>query len=63
MYAIRTLGLTKRYKGITAVDGLDLEIARGELFSLLGVNGAGKTTTVKMLTGLSKPSAGEVFSM
>ena len=61
MYAIKTLGLTKRYKGITAVDGLDLEIARGELFSLLGVNGAGKTTTVKMLTGLSKPSAGEAF--
>ncbi len=61
MYAIRTLGLTKRYKRLTAVDGLDIEIARGELFSLLGVNGAGKTTTIKMLTGLTKPTKGEAF--
>lgn len=61
MNAIKTLGLTKRYKTLAAVDGLDLEIARGELFSLLGVNGAGKTTTIKMLTGLTKPTDGEAF--
>ena len=41
MQEIKTVGLVKRYKNLTAVDGLDLEIRRGELFSLLGVNGAG----------------------
>ena len=61
MYAIQTKGLTKRYKDITAVDGLDLEIRQGELFSLLGVNGAGKTTAVKMLSCLAKPTAGDAL--
>ena len=42
-YAIKTKGLTKKYKELTAVDNLNLEIKNGELFSLLGVNGAGKT--------------------
>jgi len=59
--AIKTLDLVKRYKDITAVDKINLEIRQGELFSLLGVNGAGKTTTIKMLTGLTKPSGGEAF--
>ncbi len=59
MQAIKTVGLVKRYKNITAVDKLDLEIRRGELFSLLGVNGAGKTTTVKMLSCLTKPTEGD----
>ena len=59
MQAIQTAGLVKRYKNLTAVDHLDLEIQQGELFSLLGVNGAGKTTTIKMLTCLAKPSAGD----
>ena len=59
MQAIQTRGLVKKYKNITAVDNLDLEIQEGELFSLLGVNGAGKTTTIKMLTGLTKPTEGE----
>ncbi len=58
MTAIKTVGLTKRYKDVTAVDGLDLEIEQGELFALLGVNGAGKSTTIKMLSCLVKPSAG-----
>ena len=49
MEAIRCVGLTKKYKDVTAVDSLDLTIERGELVSLLGVNGAGKTTTIKML--------------
>ena len=61
MQAIQTAALTKRYKEITAVDGLDLQIQRGELFSLLGVNGAGKTTTIKMLTGLTAPTGGEAY--
>ena len=59
MQAIQTRGLVKRYGALTAVDGLDLEVRQGELFSLLGVNGAGKTTTVKMLTCLTRPTAGE----
>lgn len=61
MDAIKTIGLTKKYKDVTAVDGLDLCIARGELFSLLGVNGAGKTTTVKMLSCLTRPTGGDAF--
>ena len=59
MQAIKTIELVKRYKSITAVDKLDLEIRQGELFSLLGVNGAGKTTTIKMLSCLSKPTDGD----
>ncbi len=61
MQAIKTMGLVKRYKEITAVDKLDLEIGEGELFSLLGVNGAGKTTTVKMLSCLTKPTEGDAY--
>lgn len=61
MAAIKTAALVKRYKDITAVDNLDLEIGRGELFSLLGVNGAGKTTTIKMLSCLAKPTDGDAF--
>ena len=59
MQAIKTTKLTKRYKGITAVDQLDLEIRQGELFALLGLNGAGKTTTIKMLSCLTRPTDGE----
>ena len=61
MYAIKTTALVKQYKKITAVDGLDLEIRQGELFSLLGVNGAGKTTTIKMLSGLTSPTSGDAL--
>ncbi len=61
MQEIRTSELVKRYKDITAVDKLNLDIGQGELFSLLGVNGAGKTTTIKMLTCLTKPTAGDAF--
>ena len=59
MQAIKTVALTKRYKNLTAVDKLDLEIQQGELFALLGVNGAGKTTTIKMLSCLTKPTQGD----
>ena len=61
MQAIKATSLVKRYKTLTAVDKLDLEIRQGELFSLLGVNGAGKTTTIKMLTGLTSPTEGDAF--
>ena len=61
MQAIKTTELVKRYKNITAVDKLDLEISEGELFSLLGVNGAGKTTTLKMLSCLTMPTDGDAF--
>ena len=56
--AIRISGLTKRYGDLAAVDGVDLAVAPGELFSLLGPNGAGKTTTIKMLCCLVRPTAG-----
>ena len=59
MSAIQTEGLTKRYGKRTAVDDLNLKINRGEIFALLGMNGAGKTTVIRMLAGLTRPSAGE----
>ena len=61
MEAIKTRSLVKRYQTLTAVDGLDLEIRQGELFSLLGVNGAGKTTTIKTLSCLSRPTEGDAL--
>lgn len=63
MEAVKTVGLTKRYRDLTAVDGLNLIVGKGELFALLGVNGAGKSTTVKMLSGLARPTAGDAFIM
>jgi ABC-2 type transport system ATP-binding protein len=53
-------GLVKRYGDVVAVDGLDLEVHRGECFGLLGPNGAGKTTTIEILEGLQRSDAGEV---
>lgn len=61
MHAIQTTALTKRYKELTAVDGLNLEIRRGELYALLGVNGAGKTTAIRLLTGLTQPTSGDAL--
>ena len=61
MEAIRTEGLTKKYKDVVAVDNLSLTVHKGELFSLLGVNGAGKTTTIKMLSCLTQPTSGDAF--
>ena len=59
MIAIKIENLRKEYKDVIAVEGLNLEINEGELFSLLGVNGAGKTTTIKMLATLTKPTSGD----
>lgn len=61
MYAIKTEGLTKKYKNLTAVDNLNLTVEQGTVCALLGVNGAGKTTTIKMLTCLTKPYSGNAF--
>src|SRR5512137_909416 len=55
---IHTEGLTKRFKETLAVDGLNLDVAEGEVFGFLGPNGAGKTTTVRMLTSLIAPTSG-----
>ncbi len=55
---VEARGLTKRYGELLAVDHLDLELRRGEVFGLLGPNGAGKTTTILMLLGLSEPTSG-----
>jgi ABC-2 type transport system ATP-binding protein len=58
--ALSCVGVVKRYGSVTAVDGLDLKVLRGECFGLLGPNGAGKTTTIEILEGLLHPDAGEV---
>jgi len=56
--AVRLIGLRKVFGDRVAVDGLDLEVRRGEVFGLLGPNGSGKTTTIRMLCGLLEPTAG-----
>ena len=64
--AIATDALTKRYRGdVLAVDGVNLRVARGEIYAFLGLNGAGKSTTIRMLLGMIKPTAGhaELFGV
>ena len=56
--AIEVRGLTRRFGGFTAVDGISFEVGAGEVFGFLGANGAGKTTAIKMLIGLLAPTAG-----
>jgi len=58
---LQTLGLTKRYGSLTAVDNLTLEVHLSEVFGFLGPNGAGKTTSINMMCGLLRPDAGEVL--
>lgn len=58
--ALSTVGLTKRYGDVVAVDALNLEVGEGEIYGFLGRNGAGKTTTIRMLLGLVRPTFGEV---
>jgi ABC-2 type transport system ATP-binding protein len=58
---LETRELTKRYNGLTAVDGLTLQVFQGEVFGLLGPNGAGKTTTIHMMCGLLLPDDGSVL--
>ena len=59
--AIAARGLTRRFGALTAVDGLTLDVAPGELFGLVGPDGAGKTTTMRMLAGVLRPSAGDAL--
>jgi ABC-2 type transport system ATP-binding protein len=58
---IKLIDLTKRFNEFPAVDGINLEVERGEVFCLVGPNGAGKTTTIKMMAGLLKPTAGSII--
>ena len=58
--ALSTVGLTKRYGRVVALDGLDLEVRTGEVHAFLGPNGAGKTTTIRILLGLLRKDSGEV---
>jgi ABC-2 type transport system ATP-binding protein len=58
---IRCEGLTKRYPGVTALDGLDLTVPAGQVFGFLGPNGAGKTTTLRILLGLIRPTSGRAW--
>ncbi|HEV2377742.1 MAG TPA: ABC transporter ATP-binding protein [Streptosporangiaceae bacterium] len=58
--SVRVRGLRKTYRGLAAVDGVDLDIMKGEVFALLGPNGAGKTTTVEVLEGYRQRDGGEV---
>src|SRR6478735_5389970 len=57
---IRTEGLTKRYRSVLAVDGVDLDVREGDVYGFLGANGSGKTTTVRMLLGLVLATTGEI---
>src|SRR5215813_9134771 len=54
-------GITKRFGGLAAIDGVDLEIRRGEILGVIGPNGAGKTTFVNCITGLNRPTSGQIL--
>jgi ABC-2 type transport system ATP-binding protein len=58
---IKVVNLTKKFGDFTAVDKLNLDVSPGQIFGFLGPNGAGKTTTIKMLTGVLKPTSGEIY--
>jgi ABC-2 type transport system ATP-binding protein len=58
--AIEVAGLVKHFGPVRAVDGIDITVASGEIYALLGLNGAGKTTTIRMLLGMIKPTGGTV---
>jgi ABC-2 type transport system ATP-binding protein len=63
MHAIKVDNLTKKFGDLTAVDGLTLSVAKGELFGLVGSDGAGKTTTMRMLTAIMEPTSGDAWVM
>ena len=57
---LKLIGVTKKYDKYLAVNDINLDVMKGEIFSFLGVNGAGKTTTLKMIVGLLRPTAGKI---
>src|SRR3954464_5265094 len=59
--SISIVGLRKEFDGVTAVDGIDVDIKPGEFFTLLGPSGCGKTTTLRMLAGFEQPTDGQIF--
>jgi putative spermidine/putrescine transport system ATP-binding protein len=59
-YDIRLTDLAKRYGEVRAVDGVDLEVAQGEFFTMLGPSGSGKTTTLRLIAGFELPDTGSV---
>lgn len=61
MLAIETRGLSKAYRGRTVVDELNMHVEKGDIYGFVGRNGAGKSTTMKMICGMSRPTAGEVL--
>ncbi len=63
MPTIKLESLTKKYRNFTAVDNLNLEVEKGEIFGIIGHNGAGKTTTLKMIVGLLAPTSGSINVM
>jgi len=60
-FAIKTINLTKKFNAKIAVNSINLEIIPGEIFAFLGPNGAGKTTTIKLISGLARPTSGELY--
>lgn len=60
-YILRTTNLTKYYKNKKAVDNVNINVKKGDVYGFLGQNGAGKTTTIRMIMGLIKPTKGEVY--
>ncbi|MFB6080647.1 MAG: ATP-binding cassette domain-containing protein [Haloferacaceae archaeon] len=60
MAILETVDLTKEFGGLTAVDGVDLSVDRGETYAIIGPNGAGKSTFINLVTGLLAPTAGSV---
>jgi ribose transport system ATP-binding protein len=60
MHALQMSGISKRFPGVTALDGVDLDVARGEVVALVGENGAGKSTLMKILAGIHQPDSGTI---
>lgn len=58
---LRGVGVTKRYGGLTAVDQLDFEVEKGDIFAVIGPNGSGKTTLINLISGMTRLSAGEIW--